>query len=50
MRDDEKEIVTKFFNEMIGEFAGTDNGHDFCLFDSDIDRLTAWYEYYINSK
>tara|TARA_R110001599_G_scaffold351157_2_gene582371 strand:- start:823 stop:975 length:153 start_codon:yes stop_codon:yes gene_type:complete len=49
MSEEEKEIITKFFEAMVDEFAGGDNGHDVFLDESDIERgLKPWFEFYIN--
>ena len=51
MSDEEKEIITKFFEAMVNEFVGSDNGHDVFLDEDQIERgLRPWFEYYINNK
>ena len=48
MGDQKKEIITNFFESMILEFQGCDNGTGFVLSDYDVDYLRSYFEFYIS--
>lgn len=51
MSEEEKETISKFFEAMISEFEGSDDGQRVFLDEYDIENgLRPWFESYINNK
>lgn len=47
MIDDKKSIIIEFFNEMVIEFSGVDDGHSTTLDDRTVNGLKNFMKYYI---